>query len=207
WQEGPSLVGPWDIAGRAIDAGTGVLSTPATLASGLANEIEPDAGSEPSTADDEALLVWNEVGGGIRAAQVNLPSSPNPPAVLGAVLNVTTSAVDSRPAVSKSQTNGRYLVAWQRQQTTSLGVFAIAVSRNASLLGNLVTIANFASIDEDEPDVDGDGTSWVVVYERNESTTSTDSDIRCRRVEWDSANATAVTSGAEVAVEDDPNDD
>ncbi len=45
WQEGPSVFGPWDVAGACVDAAGGAATAPTTFAKLPGNELDPAAAS------------------------------------------------------------------------------------------------------------------------------------------------------------------
>lgn len=206
WQHASSPVGPHDI--RACAIGTnGLVSITTTLVGTAGDEIQPAAGNEPTFAEDEALLVWNDRGVGIRGVQVRVPSGTSSPAPIGGVRNLSFHAGDSHPAITKGTGGiGRRVVTWQRQ-FASTAIFAIATDRNLNPLGGERLVASVNGIDEDRPDVAGDGSQFLVVYERQEGVGATARDIWCRPMRYDPAQGSLQTDGAARPLADDPGQD
>ena len=206
WQQGASIFGPWDIHGRGV-RDNGVLIDSLVIASDVASEVDPDAGGERTTDDDDVLVVWEREGGGIRGAQVTLPVASSTPFVVSS-FTVTTTSNDGRPAISKSGGDtGQYMVVWERLifgfPFGDYDVVGRLFDRNGNALGAEAAIAA-TTIDELDPDVDGDGTRWMVAYEREEAT-GADFDIYCKTFESVGGFPTALTPA--TAVENDVNDD
>ncbi|MEM7205736.1 MAG: hypothetical protein AAF628_36115 [Planctomycetota bacterium] len=152
-----------------------------------------DVGGEASPANDGAIVVVDSaVFGTIRAYDVDT-------AALTAIGNIdlTTSATaDSVPRIAAAGGDlGRYLITWQRQDPTAQGdVYAAIVDRDLRVLVPEFPIATSAS-NERSPEVDGDGTHWVVAYVTTEAGASR-TDVACRTVTYDTG-----IGGAKVGAE------
>ncbi len=196
WQEGASILGPWDIRCSTVDAATGAVSPTATIAATAADEVDPDVASDGSGVDDEALVVWQRVGGGIFGAQVNAPVAGAP--IAFASVPILGGVTHSKPAIAKNGgSQGRYLVAWE-----SSGQFinAALVDRNMTVLDNTHTVA--AAPGAGEPDVDGNGSSsWSVVWHQLEGAAASARDIYCRVVRWNGANLSNVSAITGIATD------
>ncbi len=211
WQEGPSFLGPWDVRGACVDAASGTVSAAATLAGNATlDEIDPDAGGETTTLDDEALLVWDEQGT-IYGAQVTCPAGTGPPIPFGAG-QLSQGGVDKhRAAISKNGgASGRHLVAYLHGSPpgATAGVETAVVDRNMNLLAvGALSHWNWPAGLAIDPDVDGDGTTFVVVWDEYEPSTLFSRDVYCERVDFDPGTNTMQTVIANVAVAADPGED
>lgn len=176
WQE--KTTGSYNIMSRAVHSLDGSQSSIFGLATSSSDELEPDAGGERTTEDDDVLVVWERQNAGIFSAQVSVPSSGNP-----FIVNQTTIASDSRAysaAISKSGgSSGRLLVTYNVLYAPGdVDVYVALLDRNGVLLDGPQGLATSLS-DESEPDVDGDGSVWILAYELD---AGSDSEIHCQRI-------------------------
>ncbi len=149
WQEGASLFGPWDIRGACVDAADGAVSADVAIAATAANEIDPDAASDGTGTDNEAVLVWTAAGTGIRGAQVTCAAGGGAPAPFAAVA-IDNNAIAAAPAIAKNGGgSARYLVVWRHPPFEN---HAVAVDRNMTVL---TPIHNLSAGDHDEMHVLG----------------------------------------------------
>ncbi len=196
YQDGASPFGPWNIRGRSVTAGanpalTSILdiSTP-----GGTNEVTPDIGGDSTLVDDKVVVVWADDNGNIVGTSVDVSSSTV------AFPTVLRFGQSTNPAISKSGgADGRYVVVWERDYTIDLDVESAMVDRNMTVLDALASVGSFAGIDELRPDVDGDGTEFVVAYQRQETLDPNRYDIYCRRVVWDGSNLSGIGATRNVS--------
>ncbi|MBK8095662.1 MAG: hypothetical protein IPK26_01040 [Planctomycetes bacterium] len=177
WQISGSPLGPWNVRGAAVSPIDGTVSALVDIAATAADEFNPVVGGDATTSDNEAIVVW-ETDTGIQASQVTVPAAGNPTVI--APISLSTSALDNTPAISKaSGTSLRHVIAWQRSiLLNDSEIVAQAVNRNLGLLGGLLTVTT-NSVTDARPTVDGDGTTFMVAWERNEAGGSTNKDIVC----------------------------
>ena len=205
WQTRTVLGAPYDIVGRSVPASSvGGASAIVTIADEAANENYPDAGGEPTLLDNEALVVWFEEDGGIRGAQVTVPASGSPNAF--GHFDLSSNPFDNLPAISKcTDEDGRRLVVWQRLYHDPApgdhDLRAAVIDRNGNVLQSDTGLGSDVGPDEIHPDVDGDGTRWVVAYEWDPSLGAAEHDIRAVPVEW---TGTSLSIGAEASMTSDP---
>ena len=174
WQEGPSLLGPFDLIGRCVDAGTGAISARATLAGSAASEHSPVAAGEATAVDDEAMLVWQLASGDIEYAQVTCAAGSGPP-VAGVSASFLAAASPIDLAISRSGgTSGIYLVAW----TAVDGVWTGTLDRDGNIASNNRRIE---SLPATRLAVDGDGASFLVAWDEPEALSSA-SNVLARKV-------------------------
>ena len=181
WQDDSS--GSGDIKCRAVRASDGALSSVVTIAGNPADERSPDVGGDAFAGGDlEALVVWQEVGAGIRGVEVTVPIGTGDP-VVGSPVTIDATPESKTPAISKSggfdvTNGGRYVVVWE----TSIGgaelIGYVGVDRDLNVLtGTLLTGSGFAI---ENPDVDGDGTDFLIVFQSEEGAAAGSNDIWCQ---------------------------
>lgn len=163
-----------------------------------------DVGGEATTLDDDVIVVFNDisVSGLIRLAECN----PATLTTLQLIDLTTTPGLDRWVAIaSTGGLPGRYLITWERQANGNPDIYGAIVDRDLNVLVRPFPIAQTTDF-ERFADVDGDGTNWIVAYERASSNISGDHDVLCRRVTYDARSGAAYVSGA-VVVEGDVGDD
>lgn len=211
WQAGPSLLGPWDLTGLVLGPnGENPGFTIDLMLTPGVSESQPDVGSESTTVDDELMLVWNQ-DGEIWGAMLDVPG-PTVQPTFGTPFRVDTSSfgTDSKPAISKAGgTSGNHLVTWQRLFDDANGndrdLYARAYDRDGNALTGQHAFSPIVRDDED-PDVDGDGENWSIVFEASALIDNGDNDIYCQPVSYDSGGGVLVF-GDEVLVEGDVGQD
>jgi hypothetical protein len=122
-----------------------------------------------------------------------------PDPVPTASVMLSTSVLDNTPAISKTcGASLRHVVVWQRSQLLSdAEIVAQAVDRNLALQGGLSTVtAN--TVTDGAPAVDGNGTTFMVAWERTEASGST-RDIACATLTFTGSGLAVAT--AETALE------
>jgi hypothetical protein len=179
WQGGASLFGPWDIHCQAVDAASGAVSSTITVAANAGDETHPDSAGAFGT-DDAAVLVWQEEGAGIWGERVRLPASGGAPILPGPPLQIATATDAREPAISRShQTGARVL-------TYVLGdqIRVRAYDATLTALGPVASVFTSTGGELAAPDIDGDGTEFLCVYQVAEAAGSLDHDVRCRAFRW-----------------------
>jgi hypothetical protein len=164
----------------------------ATVQSGapLSDHRDPDVGG--GFGADDVIVVFDELGGVIRAEEFDLIS-------MRTTKDVVVSGFNSdRPAIaSLGGAFGRYLITWDIDGGARIE--GMVVSRDLEILVPTFTIATGPLVAR--ADVDGDGSRWVVAYER--STGGGLPDVVCRSVAY-SASTGTVSLSDEVVVAGDP---
>ena len=178
-----------------------------TIAGNASNEIYPDVGGEAGPAEDDVIVVWDEVGAGIQGRQVTVPSTGDPFNLGGFTVSTLTDATD--PAISQSGGEpGNLMVVFEAPGGGSLfhrNVFARVVDRNGNLLTATTVVASGSPVDEEDADVDGDGTYFMLVYEREDLNGSGDNDVYGKPLRF---TGTAIQQlNAEQPIEADAGDD
>ena len=163
WQESSSFGSAAVIGGVAVNAIDGSVSGVMTVAAppGL-SAIAPRVAGE-NGSDDDALVVWIEVGSGVRGATVALGANGVP--AVDSLTNIATTAgvhTGTRVMISRSQDSAsRYVVAWNEGPQLR----ACAYDRNLQNPSNLLATNLLPSghvwwgID-----LDGDGSRFVVAW-------------------------------------------
>ncbi len=191
-----------EVRAYGISAATGFQSGGYTvIGTGNSAHSRPDVGGVRNSSNDKALVVWKEDGFGIRGAQVTLEPTGAP--VLDATFTVTSDPVDDRPAVSHAggDLGSAYAVVWER----SGHVWGLAIDSDGIVLAPELQITSPIGLNgKSQPDVDGNGTDFVVAWEREETVGSAFSDVYAAPVTF---NGSALTVGAIVPIEAAVGDD
>ncbi|TAJ08167.1 MAG: hypothetical protein EPO68_15750 [Planctomycetota bacterium] len=213
WQQGPSVLGLHDIVCRAVNASDGAMSSLVTIASDPADEIDADAGGESRVGFSNVQVVWNQRWAGIRGAAVSVPSSGDPSVAANYAVPCSvphSDGVDGKPSISKSGGGtGRYVIVWQHLFPWYFGgdhdIIGIVVDSNGMVAAATeFLLSTDTGPDEEDADVDGDGSDFVVVYERRPAPGLGEYDVHCFRVHIDGVGPSTV--GPEVVVEAGVND-
>jgi hypothetical protein len=177
-----------DLFVRSV-SGSGAVSSEHSAVSGADNQIEPALGSEVTLADDDALLVFrNTTQNSIQTCEVTLFS--NGILAVTAPFTIATSLANAPlggPRIAHDGGDvGRFLIVFPRtpllaDSKTQL----VLIDRDQTVLASGVLPAN--SDDEDSPDVDGDGYTWIVAFEREPNEGSGDNGIYAAPVYYDAA--------------------
>ena len=208
WQGGSSGAG--DILCRAVRPSDGALSNTVTIAGTSADERTPDVGGDAfANGDLEALVVWEEAGAGILGTQVTVPINTGDPSVVGSPISLDPQPGSQTPAISKSggfdpSNGGRYVVAWETVISGTELIGYVGIDKDM----NVLTATMFAAsgFPLTNPDVDGDGTEFLIVFESRENGIATSSDIWCQPAAF-CTNGTALCGGIAEALVDQANDD
>lgn len=201
WRQAPTPFGVYEVFGRSVTPAGGT-SAAVALTSSTGNHEDPDLAGEVAFGAN-AVLVWRETGGGIFSTAVGVPANGDP--VPGALSTVTPDASARHPVITKSGgAVGQNVVAWVEEGGVG----------NGQIVGRVVNRGGFpisaeAFIGPAEPereaarlDVDGDGTEFVLVYERTHSTApNVRRDVYLQKLSWNGL-ALAET-GAPLALADD----
>jgi hypothetical protein len=180
----------------AVGATGAVLAT-REVAGFLDDHTSADVGGEVTAADDDVLIVFHN------ATQQKIELAEFNAATMTTLQRIDLASGPGlgRPSISK--TGGqpdRYLVVWEQTTGGNTDLYGAVVGRDLQVLASAFPIAQTAA-DEDDPDVDGDGTDWQVVYERESSENSGDNDILCRNVTFDPRSSSVYQGAAAVVIE------
>ena len=146
------------------------------------SEVEPDVGGNPSNSSADAVVVWQEIGGGIVGAEVAVPSAVPVPS---AAVTLSTSVGASQPAITQGAgPGGRHVVAWT-DRGRSADVRARLIDGSMHQLSAELVVASDNDLLPDEPDVAGEGDDFCVVWQQAESVGAVRHDIYCQPIQFD----------------------
>jgi len=138
-----------------------------------------DVGGEATALDDDVIVVYDRRDpsatpvGAIVAVELH----PDSLSVLKTEILAEGSDVGTVSIASTGGLPGRYLITWTQGPSLGTDVYGAVVDRDLNVLVPAFPIARSAAV-ERHPQVDGDGTNWVVTYRR-------DDDVACRQVAYD----------------------
>ncbi|MBL9076312.1 MAG: hypothetical protein JNL08_02335 [Planctomycetes bacterium] len=170
-----------DILARGVAAATGSTTGVVGVATGADAQVQPDLAGEMDATHTAAVCVWaNSTTSDIQARHlIYTPGS----LLIG--LTVTTfanpvSSPYSAPCIAQHDgESGRRLICWERfvsLGTANQALVAVVVDRNLATVAGPTLLFN-NSLDEHDPDCDGDGDSWVVAFEREEMAGSASANV------------------------------
>ncbi len=194
WQQAAGPFGPWNVYGRAVET-SGAQSARIQITGAASSDIDPDLGGSSNPASRTIPLVWHRVGEGIRGVHILVPSIGNPQQGPSAV--VIGNGDVHRPRISQSGGSpGVYAVAWENAPTSGATRVEVAMVTNAAARLAGPTIVSNTGFTSERPAVDGDGTDFMIVYERTVS--SSDRDVYCRMLRYDGRSLTVRTSARRI---------
>lgn len=184
WAESLGLFGTSKLYLRPISAtGTVGASTQVPVTGGSSN-YEPDLSGNPAVSvgsGDTGVIVWEELGAGIRALRYTLGATISAVG-FGSIVAVTANAHTKRPRISRSS-ESRLAVVFEERPGSFTGVGVRALTRAGAIEGNGSLRINIGvGPDLVRPDVDGDGNDFMVVWERRSALA--DGDIWCAMFGW-----------------------
>jgi hypothetical protein len=183
WQQAGAPFGPWDVHGRSVSP-LGVQSTAVPLVATANNDFEPQLAGE-AVAGQQALLVFREQGAGIGVVAVDVPASADPAA--STIAMVTTESSAEHVTIGRSGgTAGRTVVAWL-ENVVGPQFAARAVDRAGNVLGAIELVGPVEFLrSQCELSVDGDGTDFLLVYDRIEGG-GPQKNVFVQKLRWDGA--------------------
>jgi hypothetical protein len=180
YEQGPSPFGPFALVCRTLEPG-GVLGakTPITTAGNCRHVA---VGSEVTTADDDVMVVYR-TDSGIELREVTVPPAGVPVASAPVVLVNSTAAAE--PEISRSGGPlGHWMVVFSVATAADSELGACVVDRNRAVLAPYGVPFTNNGVDDVHPAVDGDGSTFVVVYQQAEAPGSNLGDIRGARLQF-----------------------
>ena len=172
------------------------IGTPFTIGQvAIGSYEDPDVSGDPTGAG-QGLVVYrlDGVTQGIRCRTYTLGATGNP--VIGGQVTVSSTATAVRPRISKSA--GTMLaIAYEQKPNAFSGAFVQAISRTGTLLGIAAGVLNLSGPDVRRPDIDGDGTRFLMVAEFQAS--ATDRDVSAIEWLWNGTSFGAPVSQGPVA--------
>jgi len=165
-----------DILARGITAANGAVSLAITVAGGTSNQHSPSIGGDPVAPavniPGNSVCVWeSDAEPAVLATRVIL-NTDGTLSLSGTVHTLASGSTGrpSRPRISKSGgTTGRYAVAFERL-FADRDPWAIVINSSGAPITAAIAVDSATGHDE-KPEVDGDGTNWVVAWQHEVSTT------------------------------------
>lgn len=162
-----------DVIGRAVRATDSSIGNATSLAANTNFLYYPDVGGEATLDDNDAVCVFLDGSTDeLRAMQVSVFGSVTPPVLsAGGHLPVSggpnTNWSESEPLIAKSGgRTGNFAITWSRTFTSGGSqIRAVIIDRNVGILNPLITVT-IDTLDNDLPEVDGDGENWLIAWER-----------------------------------------
>jgi hypothetical protein len=206
WQQGSSILGPWDIYGLSM-SNSGAVSATIAIATEAASEIEPDVAGQRWTPNLFAPVVWERVGNGIFGASIDVPSTANPSIAYS--YTIAPEPYAHRPSISQGQDEaGVYLVVFSRFYTNPFpgdhDVIGIVINSKGEPYTSLIQVMSSLGPDEDNADVVASLDDFAVVYEFKDSIDDLDRGVHVQRLHFDTVALTLQPVGPAVVIEDDP---
>ncbi|MBL8725140.1 MAG: hypothetical protein JNK49_13910 [Planctomycetes bacterium] len=181
YQQGESEFALNTIQGAVID-GLATTITPFQVASDPLNSCTfPDLSGDPTGAG-QGVVAYELRGNGLRLVPYTMPATGLP--TLGAVVTLSAHPTSVRPRVAKSATS-TLAITYGQKPGNFYFAYLRAVSRTGALLGSLAAIGNPGGPALLHPDIDGDGTSFMMVLEYEVS--ATDRDVSVAQWQWNGA--------------------
>lgn len=199
WAEQAS--GPSYIAARSIGLDGSLSNTLQVVASATDSFFAPDVGGDVDDLGGHAVAVWqNSTQARVEGARIHVAAD----GTLSSSGRTTLAGPSAlQPSIAETcGPAGRYMVAWLANTTPNLSISALVMDRDLGVLHSR-TVTRSGAGEEIDPDVDGDGTHWVVAYETGVAGAH---DVRCAWFSWNDGAGQAIAH-ADVVVEADANDD
>ena len=156
----------------------GNFSPPVIVANPSAGVGSIDVGGGAMATDDDFLVAFSSVN--ITVVQVDTDTLSIVKRLF--LTSPPSGSFDGWVAITPSgASTGRYLVTWIRSTNVLGDVWGAVIDRDLNVLAAPFPIATDAA-NEVDPDVDGDGTNWIVAFERTGP--MGDPDIICRGVSY-----------------------
>ena len=197
-----------EIVCRQIDSDFS-LSTLAVVADASDDNSQPDLASEASGAQNDLLIVWRNSSLGIQIRQVDLVDNLIP-LPLGSATTLGFDGLDFSPAISKNGGDSDvHMVTWQRLFLSPApgdhDIYGIAVDAEGVALTSATALVSSIGPNEENPDVDGDGQTFVLAFDREAVIDDGDAGVYARKYELGAGFLSL--SGPEIVVDDDLADD
>lgn len=162
YQQGTSEFALNTIMGAVID-GLATTITPFTVTTGAAHYFTPDLSGDPS-GNGQGIIAYarQSLSSGLFLRNYILGATGVP--TIGIERMLTGDATAKRPRVAKSSPTA-IAVTYEQKPGNYSFVYVQAVSGLGNLLGSPAAIGNLDGPDLHQPDIDGDGTSFMMVFE------------------------------------------
>jgi len=203
WQEATSLFGDFDIVCRTVAAASGAMSAQVDVAASTSDETDPDIAGDNSLTGDAALVVYRQ--GDVTPIvlrRMTVAAGGAAPVLASTTTLGAINATARYPVISKSNPgDGVYFVCYAEDGSSTSFIETCAVDRSGTRLAGPVALmsGSLATGGVDRCDVDGDGTHFVVAYEKFEAAGTALRDVWCRSFDWNGTAITATTYAAALA--------
>ena len=193
YQQGASEFALNTIEGAVID-GLATTITPFQVASDPAGScIVPDLSGDPTGAG-QGVVAYELRGNGLRLVPYTLAATGLP--TLGTVVTLSAHPTSVRPRVAKSAA-GTIAITYGQKPGNFYFAYLRAVSRTGALLGAPTAVGNPGGPALLHPDIDGDGTDFMMVLEYEAS--ATDRDVSVAQWHWNGTAWGAPVASAAVS--------
>jgi hypothetical protein len=180
WQQAPTVFGQYDIYCAAVNL-DGTFTAAVPVATTASDEVSPQAAGEFTNVDDDVLLVWWAPGAAM-ACQISLPAGTGNPVPFDTTILYAGTVGYGSPRISKSGGGfGWFMVVFDLDPWAEQ-IAAVMVDRELSFLVSTVTAIETGN-GVINPDLDGDGVFFHIVYERDNGANGVD--VFCRKVRFD----------------------
>ncbi|MBK8977679.1 MAG: hypothetical protein IPM29_17355 [Planctomycetes bacterium] len=202
-----------EVWGRAVRAVDGVMGSKLNIQDAINSPVvgmdeegfQPDVCGERTTADDECLVVYIQPEPlptlpekkGVVSQEVTIAANLDSNLITSRLTQLSSDVSARNPRISNSGGSGRVaVVAWEASPLIVLR----AISMNSALRS-----ANFAFGAASRPSIDGNGTDFLLAYQRPNS--SNDDDIWIRGFTVPSSASSSMLDNGAAPYDADPNQD
>ena len=193
YQQGASEFALTTIQGAVID-GLATTITPFQVASDPASSCTvPDLSGDPTGAG-QGVVAYELRANGLRLVPYTLAATGVP--TLGTVVTLSAHPTSVRPRVAKSAA-GMLAITYGQKPGNYYFAYLRAVSRTGALLGAPTAVGNPGGPALLHPDLDGDGTDFMMVLEYEAS--ATDRDVSVAQWHWNGTAWGAPVASAAVS--------
>lgn len=195
FQQQAFALGAASVVGMTLNSNGAQGGQVAMGAAAAGSNTEPDVSGDPTGAG--VGIVCYEIHGvnsGIRYRPYTLGATGDP--VLGTQVSVTTNATAVRPRVSKSA-GAQLAIVFEMQPLAYAGVFIQALTRSGALQASPFGVFNTSGPHLRRPEVDGDGTRFLMVYESERA--AGDRDVQCYEWTWNGSAFGPPTGSATIS--------
>lgn len=165
--------GNWDIMCRTYDPTAKALGPATPVATSTADEITPDIAGDGTKVGDDAVVVWDNEGLGILGATIKAPNLTTVTVGTAQTLSPGPAPLNNNPSISRSGGAGRRVaVVWELSGPSMVvRAYDMALAPASATLSIGITHAF--------PQIDGDGTDFLIVFQRPQPNQPTLGDIWC----------------------------
>lgn len=194
YQQGASVFSMWTIEGAVIDGNVAAITNFAVASSPSGSYTAPDLSGDPTGAG-QGVIAFALQGSvdGLRLRSYTVAATGVP--TLGGLVTLSNQVTAARPRVSKSA-GPRIAITFEAKPNLYYFAFLQAVSRTGVLQGGTIAIGNINGPDLRHPDIDGDGTDFLMALEYQRGVG--DRDVSIAQYTWNGSAFGAPTATAGV---------